>query len=188
MSTALHDLASAAFAAASLYPDTQTVSPTGAAIDMIAADGPCFAIQQVGDFSDDTTLDGRDRAIRGRHDRLGRDRRRGVRRCSCRQHVQVIQFVALGPLRPLCRGPDRRYALGRPRGTDRRAEEDDVKIGARGEVEPGGEADGPRTRFGRASPLAPPLPCRVGQGFARSHLVLLVGWDKALRSPTLSCL
>lgn len=58
MSTALHDLASAAFAAAGLYPDTKTSSPTGSAIDMIAADGPCFAIQQVGDISDDTTLTG----------------------------------------------------------------------------------------------------------------------------------
>jgi|SRR6187401_286560 len=59
MSTALHDVASAAFLAAGLYPDTKTASPTGPTIDMIAADGPCFAIQQVGDLSVDTTLVGR---------------------------------------------------------------------------------------------------------------------------------
>lgn len=59
MSTALSDFASAAFVASGLNPDTQTSSPTGAAIDMISADGPCFAVQQVGAFSADTTLDGR---------------------------------------------------------------------------------------------------------------------------------
>ena len=51
MSTALHDVASAALVAAGLYPDTKTSSPTGSAIDMVTADGPCFAIQQVGEFS-----------------------------------------------------------------------------------------------------------------------------------------
>jgi len=60
MSTALHDVASAAFVAAGLSPATQSgASITGAAIDMLAADGPCFAIQQVGDLSDDTSLAGR---------------------------------------------------------------------------------------------------------------------------------
>lgn len=59
MSTALHDLASAAFVASGLNPDTQTTSPTGGAIDMISADGPCFAVQHVGAFSADTTLAGR---------------------------------------------------------------------------------------------------------------------------------
>ena len=58
MSTALHDVASAAFVAAGLYPDTQTSSPTGPMIDMISADGQCFAIQQVGDLSVDGTLSG----------------------------------------------------------------------------------------------------------------------------------
>ena len=57
MSTALHDVASAALVAAALYPDTQTSSPTGSAIDMVTADGPCFAVQQVGEF-DATTLAG----------------------------------------------------------------------------------------------------------------------------------
>ena len=59
MTTALHDFASAAFIASGLNPDTQTSSPTGSAIDMISADGPCFAVQQVGAFSADTTLAGR---------------------------------------------------------------------------------------------------------------------------------
>ncbi|HSQ57867.1 MAG TPA: hypothetical protein VLM40_19240 [Gemmata sp.] len=54
MSTALHDVASAAFVASALDPATQTSSPTGSAIDMITADGPCFAIQQVGAFSADS--------------------------------------------------------------------------------------------------------------------------------------
>ncbi len=58
MSTALHDVASAAFLAAGLYPDTKTETATGSAIDMISADGQCFAIQQVGEFSEDTTLAG----------------------------------------------------------------------------------------------------------------------------------
>jgi len=58
MSTALHDVASAAFVAAGLYPDTQTSSPTGPTIDMISADGQCFAIQQIGDISADGVLSG----------------------------------------------------------------------------------------------------------------------------------
>lgn len=53
MSTALHDVASAGLVAAGLDPDTKTSSPTGSAIDMITADGPCFAIQQVGEFDAD---------------------------------------------------------------------------------------------------------------------------------------
>src|SRR6478735_500967 len=59
MSTALHDLASAAFVAAGLYPDTKTAPVDGPTIDMIAADGPCFAIQQVGAIVGDTTVAGR---------------------------------------------------------------------------------------------------------------------------------
>jgi hypothetical protein len=51
MSTALHDIASAALVAAAVYPDTKSSTVTGSAIDMITADGPCFAIQQVGEFS-----------------------------------------------------------------------------------------------------------------------------------------
>ncbi len=58
MSTALHDVAAAGFIAAALYPDAISTSPTGAAIDMITADGPCFAIQQVGDLTEETSLTG----------------------------------------------------------------------------------------------------------------------------------
>jgi hypothetical protein len=58
MSTALNDLASGGLVAAGLYPDTQTASVNGPAVDMVAADGECFAVQQVGAFSDDTTLSG----------------------------------------------------------------------------------------------------------------------------------
>lgn len=59
MSTALHDFVSAGLVAAGLHPDTRTSSPTGPTIDLVAADGPCFAIQQVGDISDGATLEGR---------------------------------------------------------------------------------------------------------------------------------
>ena len=54
MSTALHDVASAALVAAAVYPDTKSSTVTGSAIDMITADGPCFAIQQVGEFDADS--------------------------------------------------------------------------------------------------------------------------------------
>jgi hypothetical protein len=57
MSTALNDFASAALVATGLAPGARTSSPTGSAIDMVSADGQCFAIQQVGTFSADT-LDG----------------------------------------------------------------------------------------------------------------------------------
>jgi len=57
MSTALNDVASSAFMATGLAPASQTSSPTGSTIDLITADGPCFAIQQVGSFSADS-LDG----------------------------------------------------------------------------------------------------------------------------------
>jgi hypothetical protein len=59
MSSALNDLASAALVAAGLYPDTRTSSPTGPAVDMVAADGPCFAVQHAGDLVGDTVLAGR---------------------------------------------------------------------------------------------------------------------------------
>ena len=59
MSTALHDVASAAFVAAAVYPDTKSSTVTGSAIDMITADGPCFAIQQIGVFEEGHTWTGR---------------------------------------------------------------------------------------------------------------------------------
>ncbi|MCE9567736.1 MAG: hypothetical protein K8U57_37525 [Planctomycetes bacterium] len=57
MSTALNDVASSAFLATGLAPASQSSSPTGSTIDMITADGPCFAVQQVGSFTGDS-LDG----------------------------------------------------------------------------------------------------------------------------------
>jgi hypothetical protein len=57
MSTAINDLASTALVSAAIYPDTKSSSPTSSALDMITADGPCFAIQQVGEFTADS-LDG----------------------------------------------------------------------------------------------------------------------------------
>ena len=59
MSSALNDLASAALVSAALYPDTRTTSPTGPAVDLVAADGSCFAVQNVGDLVGDTVLAGR---------------------------------------------------------------------------------------------------------------------------------
>jgi hypothetical protein len=54
VSTALHDLASSADYATGLYPDAYTSSPTGPTVDLIAADGPCFAVQVVGAFAADS--------------------------------------------------------------------------------------------------------------------------------------
>jgi len=54
MSTALNDVASSAFLATGLAPATQSGSVNGSTIDMITADGPCFAVQQVGSFSGDS--------------------------------------------------------------------------------------------------------------------------------------
>ncbi|MFO0822296.1 MAG: hypothetical protein U0792_04135 [Gemmataceae bacterium] len=54
MSTAINDLATAALVSAAIYPDTKSSSPTSSALDMITADGPCFAIQQVGEFTADS--------------------------------------------------------------------------------------------------------------------------------------
>ena len=51
MATALNDVASAALVAAAVSPGTKTSTVTGSAIDMVTADGPCFAVQQVGAFS-----------------------------------------------------------------------------------------------------------------------------------------
>lgn len=58
MSTHLNDLESAAVVASGAVPGEQTASVNGPAVDLISGDGPCFAIQQVGDFSEDTTLVG----------------------------------------------------------------------------------------------------------------------------------
>ena len=48
MSTKLNDLANAAQVGASVYPATVNDTTGGAAIDLLDADGPCFAVQVVG--------------------------------------------------------------------------------------------------------------------------------------------
>ena len=48
MSTALHDLKNQALIGASVYPATVNDTINGSAIDMIDADGRCFAIQVIG--------------------------------------------------------------------------------------------------------------------------------------------
>jgi hypothetical protein len=58
MSTALHDVAAAAFLVPAVFPGTRTAPVTGPALDMLSGDGPCFAVQQVGGLADDTTLTG----------------------------------------------------------------------------------------------------------------------------------
>src|SRR5436309_4335909 len=60
MSTKLHDVANQAILGAGLAPQTITATATGSAIDLLAGDGPCFAIQQIGAVSGTTpTLAGK---------------------------------------------------------------------------------------------------------------------------------
>jgi hypothetical protein len=58
MSTHVNDLASGVAVYAALPPAVRTASANGAAIDMLSADGPCFAVQQVGTISAGATWDG----------------------------------------------------------------------------------------------------------------------------------
>ena len=109
MSTAFHDLASAAFVAAGLYPDTQTSSPTGSAIDMISADGPCFAVQQVGDFSADTTLAGRIEQSADGTSGWTAIAGATFADVTAANNVQVIRFMRTGALRPLRGHAERQY-------------------------------------------------------------------------------
>jgi hypothetical protein len=51
MSTKLQDLPHAAILGGGLTPRTVTTSLNGSAVDLIAGDGRCFAIQQVGSVS-----------------------------------------------------------------------------------------------------------------------------------------
>jgi len=51
MSTKIHDLASHAILGTGLAPQTITATINGPAADLLAGDGPCFAIQQVGNVS-----------------------------------------------------------------------------------------------------------------------------------------
>ena len=126
MSTALHDFASAAFVASGLNPDTQTSPPTGSAIDMISADGPCFAMQHVGAFSADTTLAGRiEQSATGTS---GWTTIAGATFAdvTAANNVQVIRFMRTAALRPLRGHAERSVAVGQGRRPDRRAEEDAV--------------------------------------------------------------
>lgn len=59
MSTHINDLASAAVVAAGLNPTTLSSSANGSSVDLGNGDGPCFAIQHVGDLDDEGTLDGK---------------------------------------------------------------------------------------------------------------------------------
>ncbi len=58
MSTHVNDLASAVAVYAGVVPAVRTANTTGSTIDLITADGPCFAIQQVGAISDDVAWAG----------------------------------------------------------------------------------------------------------------------------------
>jgi hypothetical protein len=60
MSTHIHDLPAAAIVADGLPPSTLTADTDGPTVDLIAGDGTCFAIQQVGAVSGtDPSLAGR---------------------------------------------------------------------------------------------------------------------------------
>lgn len=51
MSTKIHDFASNVILGAGLAPQTITTTTNGPSADLIAGDGPCFAVQQVGNVS-----------------------------------------------------------------------------------------------------------------------------------------
>lgn len=61
MSTHINDLRSAGAIATGVYPSTVGANATGPTVDLgaIDGDGPCFAIQHVGDLDETGTLDGR---------------------------------------------------------------------------------------------------------------------------------
>jgi hypothetical protein len=50
-STHIHDLATAAVVADGLAPSTRTANTNGPTVDLLAGDGSCFAVQQVGTVS-----------------------------------------------------------------------------------------------------------------------------------------
>jgi hypothetical protein len=56
MSTCLHDLTASALVASGLAPVTRTTSVTGGTVDLISADGPCFAILHTGAASGEVHL------------------------------------------------------------------------------------------------------------------------------------
>ena len=59
MSTHVNDFAAGVAVFAAVPPGTLTAAYTGAAVDLVSADGPCFAVQQVGAFEEGNTWTGR---------------------------------------------------------------------------------------------------------------------------------
>ena len=53
MSTHVNDFASGVAVYGAVVPSVRTASVNSSAIDLITADGPCFAVQQVGAISED---------------------------------------------------------------------------------------------------------------------------------------
>jgi hypothetical protein len=58
MSTKLQDFPSATAVVAGFYPGVQSSSVDGPAVDLGTGDGPCFAVQMVGNVAAGTTLAG----------------------------------------------------------------------------------------------------------------------------------
>ncbi|QDU24026.1 hypothetical protein [Urbifossiella limnaea] len=58
MSTHINDIPNAAVIAAAFPPAVMTETDAGPAIDLADADGPCFAVQLVGDVSSGDTVTG----------------------------------------------------------------------------------------------------------------------------------
>ncbi len=59
MSTHINDLASAVAVHSAVYPDTRGAAFNGSTVDLISADGPCFAVQHIGAFEESNTWTGR---------------------------------------------------------------------------------------------------------------------------------
>src|SRR3954451_3406046 len=59
MSAHVNDFASAVAVSAAVAPSAHTAAYTGAAVDLVSADGECFAVQQVGAFEEGNTWTGR---------------------------------------------------------------------------------------------------------------------------------
>jgi len=59
MSAHISDLASAVLVRPAVGPSTRTVAFNGDLVDMIDADGACFAVQQIGFFEDEQSWTGR---------------------------------------------------------------------------------------------------------------------------------